>query len=121
MVPVLVTPPKAPPVSLVEIKRRLNVEHSDHDEDLMGMLLAATAHLDGYTGILGRALVTQQWAVEPLEYGLRGRVSLPLAPIQTVDSVTYLDDLGASVVFPASSYLFRFDGLGPFIIPVSGL
>ena len=61
LVPERVSGPTLPLLSLDEIKRHCRVDH--HDDDLVLMLLgeAATDHLDGWGGTLGRCLVTQVW------------------------------------------------------------
>ena len=59
--PVLVTPPAETPVSRTEAKAHLRVDGTGDDDLIDGLIDAAVAHLDGYTGILGRCMVTQTW------------------------------------------------------------
>src|SRR5690606_14090696 len=59
--PILVVAPKMTPVSLDEAKAQLAVEHGDDDALILGYIAAAVDHLDGWSGILGRALVEQEW------------------------------------------------------------
>jgi uncharacterized phiE125 gp8 family phage protein len=59
--PVLVTPPVAAPVSLAEAKAHLRVDFDDEDALISGLIDAATQHLDGWSGVLGRALMPQTW------------------------------------------------------------
>ncbi|OLS51863.1 head-tail connector protein [Rhodovulum sulfidophilum] len=60
-IPVLVTPPSAPVVSLEDAKMHLRIDHADQDAMIEGLVLAATAHLDGWRGVLGRAIMPQVW------------------------------------------------------------
>jgi uncharacterized phiE125 gp8 family phage protein len=63
---------------------------------------AAEAYLDGCGGIMGRALLTQTWALK-LDY-FPQRIWLPLPPLQSVSSITYLDTDGASQTLATSVY-----------------
>lgn len=64
MTPVLVTPPVGPVVDLIELKQHLRVDHGDDDALIASLQLAAVAHMDGWTGILGRCILAQTWAVD---------------------------------------------------------
>lgn len=63
MTPVLVTPPVGQVVELPELKAHLRVDHDDDDILIASLEMAAVAHLDGWTGILGRCILPQTWAV----------------------------------------------------------
>ncbi|QCP88102.1 phage gp6-like head-tail connector protein [Cereibacter sphaeroides] len=60
-IPVLVTPPTVPVVTVDEAKVHLNVTHHDDDAEIADCISAATAHLDGPGGVLGRAIMPQIW------------------------------------------------------------
>ncbi len=77
------------PVSLAEAKAHLRVEHDDQDDLITAQIRAATAWLDGYAGILGRALITQTWRQEFGRFA--DHLPLPLAPVTAIDSVSYFD------------------------------
>lgn len=85
--PVLVTPPATSPVSLAEAKAHLRVDHDDEDTLIQAIVDAATEHLDGYDGILGRAIMPQTWAQQ--YSGFCGDMVLPFGPVQAVTSVAY--------------------------------
>lgn len=61
MRPVRVTPPADLPVTLQEAKDHTTVDFADDDFLVENLIMAATDHLDGYGGILGRCLVSQEW------------------------------------------------------------
>lgn len=97
--PVLITPPDILPVSLAEMKLHLRIEPSvTVDDELVTALTgAATSHLDGWTGILGRCLVEQVWRQDYVSVG--GRMCLPLGPVIDVVEVS-----GAEGALDADDY-----------------
>lgn len=76
MNPVLVTPPVAPVVALPLLKQQLRLDGTEEDLLLAQQEQAAVAWLDGWTGVLGRAINTQTWAEEFSGWG-RHRLALP--------------------------------------------
>ncbi len=97
------TPPAELPVTLEEAKRHCLVEADDVEDDQLieGFIAAAVDYLNGPSGILGRAIVTQEWLLE-LE-AWPGRISLPLEPVQSV-VVRYLDRDGVEQELPADAW-----------------
>lgn len=89
LAPVRTLAPANMPVSLAEAKAHLRVEHDDQDDLITAQIRAATAWLDGYAGILGRALITQTWRQEFGRFA--DHLPLPLAPVTAIDSVSYFD------------------------------
>lgn len=75
---------------------RLHSDTSDADAqaEVEPYLAAAVARMDGRHGLLGRALVTQEWRLELDAFP--AAITLPLPPLQSVDSVTYVDPEGAT-------------------------
>ncbi len=59
--PTRVTAPAINPVALSDVKARLRVDHAEDDAALTAYIEAATRHLDGWDGVLGRCLINQQW------------------------------------------------------------
>lgn len=60
MTPILVSAP-SDLVTLDEVKAHLRVDHDDDDPMIGQHILAAIGYLDGYRGILGRAMKSQVW------------------------------------------------------------
>lgn len=87
----LITPAAAYPVSLDEARSHLRRDDEDDDSLITALIIAATSHLDGYSGILGRALLTQTWRLD-LDRFPCGPIKLPLPPLQTVEAITYYDE-----------------------------
>ncbi|MDX0251154.1 hypothetical protein GOC31_20875 [Sinorhizobium meliloti] len=102
LAPVLITPPESHPVTLAEAKAHLRVDDNDSDALITSLIGAASNYLDGYTGILGRALVTQSWRQDFA--GFSHSLCLPLAPVSTVSAVKYIDTAGTEQTLPSSVY-----------------
>lgn len=67
--PHLVVPPASAPVTLTEAKAHCRVDHTDEDALIEALLLSAVAYLDGWAGVLGRAIMPQQWQQEFAGWG----------------------------------------------------
>lgn len=79
------------------------------DAAYIDMLIeAAVDRLDGPSGLLNRALISQTWAVKFARFS--AEMSIPLARCQGIVSVKYGDRSGAEVVLPSSAY--RAIGIG---------
>lgn len=112
--PVLVTPPVVAPVSLAEVKQHCNAaDFADDDALLAGYVAAATSHLDGWSGILGRCLVDQTWRQDYDDF--RSCLRLRLGPATEVVSVKYIDTDAALQVVDPTQYSLHTDSLGPFV------
>jgi hypothetical protein len=78
MTPYLVAPPVSQPVTLEEAKLHLRVDHDDEDALISGLILGAVGHLDGWRGVLGRAIMPQTWAVS---VDCAGEYQLPMPDV----------------------------------------
>ena len=111
--PVLVTPPAIKPVTLTEAKAWLDIGYADKDTVIAGLIGAATAHLDGWTGILGRCLCEQTWRQDFDDF--RSCLRLPLFPVISITSVKYTDTAGAEQTIPSENYTLKNDDLGAYV------
>lgn len=118
--PVLVTPPALMPVTLDEAKLHLKVAFPNEDgtfpvtpDDplIEGLIAGAVSHLDGWTGVLGRALVEQTWRQDFDSFGCTMR--LVLGPVIEIVSITYRDADGQVSTVASSNYALVTDGAGP--------
>lgn len=100
-------------ITLGEAKAHLRVEHADEDTLIASLVSAATAHLDGWSGVLGRALVTQTWRQDFPCFAAKLR--LALAPLSSLSSVTYYDTDNASQTLSSDIYQALSDGIGPYV------
>ncbi len=105
---VVVTPP-ALVVSLAEAKAHCRVEHGDDDVLIQGYLAAAIAMLDGPDGWLQRALGEQV-----IKTTLRGfpcePFVLPMAPVTSINDVTYVATDGTVTDVDPDLYDLSADG-----------
>lgn len=96
---VLITPPAEEPVSLAEVKIDLKVDHDDEDARISLMIAAVRQQLETVTR---RAIITQTWDLHLDRWP--GAIRIPMPPIQTIDSVKYLDTDGVQQTLATDQY-----------------
>lgn len=109
MILTLVTPPVGPVVPLSDLKAHLRVDHDEEDALITSLEAAAVGYLDGWGGILGRAIKTQVWQQEFLCWGT---LELALPDVLSV-AVTCVDSFGQTV--PAVSADLRSTATGQVV------
>lgn len=102
LTPVRTSAPATNPVTLVEAKAHLREDSSDNDTLIGALIDAATAHLDGWSGILGRCMVTQTWRQDYDSFWSCG-LPLPFPDVQSV-TVAYTDENEATQTLAAANY-----------------
>jgi uncharacterized phiE125 gp8 family phage protein len=109
-------PPTAEPLTLAEAKAQCRVEHDLDDEQFIACIAAARGDVEAYTG---RQLMPATWELQ-LDRFPRGReaILLPHAPALAVDSVEYIDLLGATQTFHESNYIVDVRSEPGRIVPV---
>jgi uncharacterized phiE125 gp8 family phage protein len=107
------------PVSLDEAKKHLRVAIYDADGAMLpgdddalidAYIEAAVSHLDGWTGILSRALVEQTWRMDFDRFCTE--LKLPLGPVIEIVSITWRNDEGQIATIDSDEYLLRTDAGG---------
>lgn len=88
-----ISAPTGLPVSVVDARGFCRVSHVDEDSLIEGLIGAAHDLLDGPTGLLGRAILTQTWRMELTAWPQS--VVLPIEPVSAV-SVSWLDAANAA-------------------------
>ena len=113
--PERVTAPATGLLTLDEVKEFLRIEADELEEDtrLSSLIASAEATLDGYSGLLGRALIDQQWRQRFDDFPACDRLPLPLGLVRTAPVVTYRDTLGGEQTFTAFHLVTT--ALGPAI------
>lgn len=113
LAPVRTVAPTLTPISLEEARAQCKIDSNDEDELLSALIDAATSHLDGYSGTLGRALITQTWRqdFDCFEDVLRLRVG----DLVAVSSVSYYDTSNVSQTLATTVYTAFSDEAGPFV------
>jgi len=101
--PIRTEAPAELPVSLAEAKAQLQIDAtvSDWDDLLTGMLNAAVAYVDGWSGVLGRCLVTQTW--EARFECFEAEFDLPFPDVSAV-VVKYYDTSDTLQTYSSSNY-----------------
>lgn len=126
LAPVRVSAPAAMPVSLDEAKAHLRVIERDGNGDalpfeddalLEAYIAAAVDHLDGWTGVLGRALVKQSWRQD---YSGFGCLRLPLGPVASITKIENFDGDNVVQTVDPSVYVMRTDARGSYVDVVPG-
>lgn len=102
---IVVTPPAVPVVSLDQAKDHLRVRHDDEDALITAYIAAATAHIDGPGGWLGRALGDHVLEARFDTFECIG--ALPYPPVIEVESVKYIDGDGVETTVAPSVYEVR--------------
>ncbi|MGF7053982.1 putative phiE125 gp8 family phage protein [Bosea sp. OAE752] len=102
--PELVTAPSEPCVSIADARAHLRVDSIEEDALITAAIAAAVQHLDGYGGILGRALMKQDWRQFLPFWPASRSVDLALAPVLSVVSVEARGADGQTVTVDPASY-----------------
>ena len=84
----------ASPLTLDEIKRHLRLDTSEEDALLQRLLETAVAGIEGPNG-RGLALISQTWRLSAETFPC-GEFIIPLWPVISVDSITYVDGTGVT-------------------------
>jgi uncharacterized phiE125 gp8 family phage protein len=113
LAPVRTSAPASEPVTLVEAKLHCRVDHTDDDNLINGLISAATGHLDGWSGILGRCLITQSWRQDYDAFA--DTLRLPLGPAASITSITYYDGDNTQQTLATSVYGLFVDDAGPYV------
>jgi len=96
----LITPATTEPVSLVEAKLHLRVDHSTEDTKISGLIKAARELAEDATW---RAMITSTWELR-LDAWPRMPLELPRAPLQSISSIKYVDEAGVEGTVASSVY-----------------
>lgn len=99
--PTLETAPTEEFISLIEAKTHLRIDHDDDNAMLAGLITAAISHLDGYSGVIGRCLVSQTWNQPVQLWG--AKIALPFPSCASV-VITYEDVNASSQTLDAAKY-----------------
>ncbi|MBA3576189.1 MAG: phage head-tail connector protein [Sphingomonas sp.] len=104
-------------MSLVEAKLHLGVTSADDDDLISTFIKAATGYLDGYSGILGRCLITQTWELT-LDRFPSSEVKIPIGPLQSIVSVKYDDADGIEQTVAPADYDADIVSADGWVLPI---
>lgn len=113
----LITPPTVEPITLVDAKKHLRVDHSDDDTQINLFITAARSHVERWCG---RALITQTWemTIDAFPGGILSctptlctrpsattpEIKIPLPPLQQIVSIKYFNPSGDETTLPDTEY-----------------
>lgn len=102
-------------LTLEEAKLHLKVEPSVTDDDTLieGLIEAAESHMDGYSGLLGRCMVNQQWEQYFSRWPM-DRLYLAFPDVSSVE-VAYFDAENVEQTVPSADYLLLESARGSYI------
>lgn len=103
----LITAAAELPVSLDDAKSHLRIDGAEQDAAVTALIDRATSFAQKQTG---RAFVTQSWRLI-LDCFPSGAIKLPLPPLASVESITYIDADGAEQTLDTADYLVNPYGL----------
>jgi uncharacterized phiE125 gp8 family phage protein len=115
-----------PLVSLADAKAWLMVEHGEHDALITAIIAAAVDHVDGAGGVLGLALLRQQWQFTFDAFPeADGKLRLPLAPLTVGLPLDHQPLLkvewrNAAQAWQEADMMALEDGTSPYAIPPGG-
>ena len=111
----LIVAPAVEPVTLAETKAHLRVDAATDDGLIAGYIQAAVRAAENY--IRGKLIrqtwdytVDYCWPIVSVKGMTRYRIELPLHPVMSVSSVSYVDDNGATQTLSSLLYTVRTDG-----------
>jgi uncharacterized phiE125 gp8 family phage protein len=113
-----ISPPAYAPVTLTEAKLHLRIDHAEEDTLIEQFIDAATGHVDGPRGFLGRALIDQTWDLYLDRFPTR-EIKIPLPPLIELISVTYDDTGGVATILDPSLYSIDDVSEPGWIVPVN--
>lgn len=115
-----ISPPAAKPVSLVDAKLDLRVDHSDEDTLIESLISAATDYLEADKGRINKAFITQSWTLSVRCPDRDYRIWLPVTPIQSIASIKYFDSDNNEQTLTVSDFYFHGDEDWAYIEPKPG-
>lgn len=97
--------PVLEPLTLTETKDHMRVTAASEDALISELIPAARRHAESYTR---RALMTQTWDLLLDRFADPGRwispIEIPLPPLQSIDSINYVDSAGDSQLLDPAKY-----------------
>ena len=96
--------PSGTPVTLSQLKTHLRILNTEQDGLLDSILPAATQYCEERTR---RQFLTATWqkTLDRFPSGTRDRIELPLAPLASVSSITYVDTDGDTQTWATSEFI----------------
>lgn len=107
--PVLVTAPSRLPITVDEVKLAIRAD-DDLSGEIESQIKAAVEHYEGWSGILGIALVQQTWRQDFDRFSQM--LHLPIGPVRSIQSVKWRNADGEIATVASLNYSLQTDGGG---------
>ncbi len=104
------------PLSLDEAKAHLRVTATDEDDLIWSLIIAAREYAENFTH---RALMARTWEWRVDDFGC-WQLQVPLAPLQSVSSIVYVDGQGDTQTLATTEYQVDAASTPPRIQPAYG-
>lgn len=111
--PTVSAAPASTIITATEVKAQCRVDFTDDDTLIGNLIDNATSYMDGFYGVLGRAMFTQTW-VQKFD-GWDAKLYLPVFPVASITSVTYLDTAGATQTVSSALYTLLHNECGAYV------
>lgn len=119
----LITPPAAEPLTVADMAAHLRCDLTDQALYIEALIKAAREAAENETA---RALITQTWDLTLDAFPVvsnrnpRAGISLPLPPLVSITSITYIDTAGITQTCVPSTYLCESSTDSAIIVPSYG-
>jgi uncharacterized phiE125 gp8 family phage protein len=93
--------PAVEPLTVAEAKAHLRVDHTTDDSYIESLIKAARRTAEQFQG---RAYITQTWKLYLDDFPHGKEIKLPVAPVASVSSITYVDLNGDTQTWDSANY-----------------
>lgn len=114
---VCITQPASEPVQIVDVEGQTRITDLSAEAATIDIMIQAVR--ERAEQITRRALVTQTWELT-LDGFPYGAINLPLPPLQTVDSIKYIDTNGVEQTLDSTAYRVLTGGEPGAVQPIYG-
>ncbi len=105
--PELSAAPASDLISLEEAKRHVRRDDDDDDALITSLIAVVMSRIDGFDGILNRALINQTWIERAADFPASDVLALDVAPVQAITSIKYYDSDNVLQTFDSANYSFH--------------
>lgn len=95
-------------VSLEEVNARLKIDITDDNAGVTRLIKASTGMAEKFTQ---RAFLTQQWKLQLSSFPCKSLIQIPLPPLQSVESIEYIDSDGVEQTLADTDYIVDISGI----------
>lgn len=96
--------PKYTALRLDDVKAHLSIEGNQDDAYISHLIKAVIEMFDGPTGVLGRAIIRQQWIAKTHPPTNQQSVHIPFLDVVGIVAVSYFDETNALQTIPQENY-----------------